>query len=1085
MTPDFALSLSFDGIRLLHRTAEGWVPVGEVPLDSRDLGGDLAALRRAGLAAAGAWRGTKLLLPAEQVKVLSLEGALEEDEVLAALDGTTPYALSDLVVDHRRAGGRTHVAAVARETLAEAEAFAAEHGFRPVSFAAPLPRTDFPGEAFFGRAEGAAAYIGAEPIDREEGAAPAAEAAEPSGPVELPVAADHLEPPPLDPAPPEEIVATEALAAEEAPPEAPAATEAPEGEAPRAAPDSTAPAPAAGAPEAEPAPPRAPLPPPARPEAILATRAKPLRGQTREPGPVQAPRGARTEPPVVPPRTMPPGAAPAVPPSAPAAGWALSAPAGARPDPRVPSRSPIAERQVPTAAAPVAPAPSGDLPSEEAPGDGTPAIRRIPFGAPPSAMAAPPRPEPATEAERLSIFGTRRRAPAPAAKVGGKPRFLGLVLTLILIALLAAVAAFTDVTPQSVAQLFRPAAPAPAPVIEAPEVGEAPTAQAAAAPPVTVVAPPLPEPEASPEVQVALAPAPEAPVPEAATPAVPAPEEATAAAQAPAPLDPEDAQAAAAAVAAAMAALPDAAEPAEPAPEPQVAAGPAVEAPADPERVYAVTGVWLTAPRLPRLPDAPEASADAPAVVAVAESVAEPPAAAPVELAALAADPGLARPPDPAPPAAAPAEDTEESGAPLLASPEGTAGPSDVLASAVPPAVVPQTSPEDAAPDATAAPAWVNAMAEPPAAEPPQRPEPPAEVLAALAASAAPAPDAGPAVAAAALDAGPALAAPAGSADPGALPAADAAPGAVAWLNAMPEPPAATPPLRPEIPAELLATLLPPEPEAGPGLPVGALAFAAPASSAASGGLAAPGGVDLAALRPEPRPEESPAAEPEVRVLSGFDGPRPGPRPAGLTPDTLPAPPDVTDALAEALAATAPQEPPGVQSALAAIVEGAPDPLAGATRLAVAAARVPEGRPRNFGRVVEEQLDRIARAQGGAARSPGAVGTEGLESDEVAEASVSEAEEASDAAAVPSGPTSTTVAAAATFEDAMRLRDINLIGVYGQPGERRALVRMGNGRYLRVGVGDDLDGGRVTAIGDNALNYVRRGRTEVLVIPGG
>jgi hypothetical protein len=67
----------------------------------------------------------------------------------------------------------------------------------------------------------------------------------------------------------------------------------------------------------------------------------------------------------------------------------------------------------------------------------------------------------------------------------------------------------------------------------------------------------------------------------------------------------------------------------------------------------------------------------------------------------------------------------------------------------------------------------------------------------------------------------------------------------------------------------------------------------------------------------------------------------------------------------------------------------------------------------------------------------------------------------------------------------MALREINLVGVYGQPGARRALVRMGNGRYLRVGIGDELDGGQVTAIGDNALNYVRRGRTEVLVIPGG
>src|SRR5688572_30096911 len=122
MTPDFALSLSFDGIRLLHRTAVGWIALREVPVDSRDIAGDLAALRDVGLAAAPDWRGTTLLLPAEQVKVLALEGERGEAEVRAALEGATPYGLEDLVVDHRHADGRTHVAAVARETLDEAEA---------------------------------------------------------------------------------------------------------------------------------------------------------------------------------------------------------------------------------------------------------------------------------------------------------------------------------------------------------------------------------------------------------------------------------------------------------------------------------------------------------------------------------------------------------------------------------------------------------------------------------------------------------------------------------------------------------------------------------------------------------------------------------------------------------------------------------------------------------------------------------------------------------------------------------------------------------------------------------------------------
>ena len=44
MEPNFALTLSFDGIALLHRGAGGiWDEVGAVPLDTEDLAGELAA----------------------------------------------------------------------------------------------------------------------------------------------------------------------------------------------------------------------------------------------------------------------------------------------------------------------------------------------------------------------------------------------------------------------------------------------------------------------------------------------------------------------------------------------------------------------------------------------------------------------------------------------------------------------------------------------------------------------------------------------------------------------------------------------------------------------------------------------------------------------------------------------------------------------------------------------------------------------------------------------------------------------------------------------------------------------------------
>ncbi|HEY0274747.1 MAG TPA: hypothetical protein VGC31_01560 [Paenirhodobacter sp.] len=68
-------------------------------------------------------------------------------------------------------------------------------------------------------------------------------------------------------------------------------------------------------------------------------------------------------------------------------------------------------------------------------------------------------------------------------------------------------------------------------------------------------------------------------------------------------------------------------------------------------------------------------------------------------------------------------------------------------------------------------------------------------------------------------------------------------------------------------------------------------------------------------------------------------------------------------------------------------------------------------------------------------------------------------------------PTSASVAKQATQKDALALRDMNLIGLYGSASNRRALVRMPNGRMIKVAVGDILDGGRVTVIGDGQLTY--------------
>jgi len=82
-------------------------------------------------------------------------------------------------------------------------------------------------------------------------------------------------------------------------------------------------------------------------------------------------------------------------------------------------------------------------------------------------------------------------------------------------------------------------------------------------------------------------------------------------------------------------------------------------------------------------------------------------------------------------------------------------------------------------------------------------------------------------------------------------------------------------------------------------------------------------------------------------------------------------------------------------------------------------------------------------------------------------------------------PTTSSVARQATLNNAINLRRINLIGVYGSPANRRALVRLPSGRYKKVKVGDSMDGGRVLAISDSELRYQKGGRTVTRRIPAG
>ena len=170
MITNFALSLSFDGIRLLQRVADGWHLVSETTFDVPDLPAALAGMRKDALALDPSGLRTKILIPPEQIKYVTLDTAQSSlDDVMGALEGATPYDTKDLVVDFDRNGGRTFIAAVARETLQEAEQFAADHDFAPVCFAAIPEDMTFAGEVFFGPSN-MAKTVTPDPVVRDDAA---------------------------------------------------------------------------------------------------------------------------------------------------------------------------------------------------------------------------------------------------------------------------------------------------------------------------------------------------------------------------------------------------------------------------------------------------------------------------------------------------------------------------------------------------------------------------------------------------------------------------------------------------------------------------------------------------------------------------------------------------------------------------------------------------------------------------------------------------------------------------------------------------------------------------------------------------
>lgn len=1043
MKPSFALTLSNDRVGLLHRTPKGWMPVGDTPFGGPDFEAALDYLRSSALGLSPKGITTKLVIPNSEILYLEIEApgpdaTTRRRQIRKALAGKTPYDPEELVFDWWGKGPVVQVAVVWKGTLEEAEGFADQQRFNPVSFVATPEPGQFKGEPYFGVTKVSATILSAgEKVERDQDPIallarelPRAETAVAGAAPEAVVVAEAAAiPAEVEPAP---VTEPEAPAAEaEAPPVEvaprpvpPIPEFRPRPTAPAATPvvaEPVPPAPVVAAPVAPeavtvPVPPVAePLPEPVTEASKPATDEAPMALDVTDDGidgPVDdippmpaglgaARRGPVTAAPAVEPGAIPAGLGgarrPATPPVAAAPVTGRSLPRDEDDLPPPPSAAALAafssRRQPEAAARPVTPPARGIL--SDGPNSFRPPVDR-PAAAKPvgKAVEAAPAPRPVPRAEERAlkgintpvtaptIPGTRKSRrvesmptadgappPAPARPsraapgalgskplpVRGKPRYLGLILTAILLVLLALVAALSSyyVARNETAEPGPVVAESTAPAAAEPSAEEiaAMNAAEAEADGVALDETAAPEPAAevtavaAPEAAVELA-LPDADASAEATPAAPAPEASEAVAAetlAPAPVAPEA----------------EIAEVAGPAPETPI--GTAAEAaPAlaeDPQ-----DEIYLAAMDAP--PDAPD------------------PAALPAPVAAKDAAPGFQMPP----PAFGTVYQFDAQGM-VVPTEEGILTPDGAFVIAGKPERLPPGRP-----------ATVTAEAERLAAE---------------------------------VAAQQAAAQQAAGAEPGAT-----APGAIAAGTAVTDA-AIPPPLQTFEADPSLSGFRPQDRPAD---------LATPAAAAGDDASLAPAADSrFASLRPRARASSPLAPAPEAETAAAASlvdtggtalavavSMRPEPRPRDLSRA-------VEAAVAAAVRQPEPQAEPEPEPAPAPVQVAAAQPPAKAAKPAKAQPADPEHEEEPE---VDNSRDRSPRLSG-------------------------------------------TVAKQATFVNALNMSKTALIGVYGTPSKRYALIRTSNGRYKKVKVGDSVDGGKVAAISQSEVTYQKGGRSYTLTLPQG
>ncbi|MDA8891379.1 hypothetical protein N9I81_00870 [Planktomarina temperata] len=138
MTSTFILHLSNDSIDLERADAWGhWHRLGSVSMDSENLTKALSHLRQTAVPGAADALEVLVALPSDQIKLLDLDHSDTSSAALQhALAGQTPYEFHELYVDRLPTPQGQSIAAIAQETLDEADSFTKAFGFKAVGYVA-------------------------------------------------------------------------------------------------------------------------------------------------------------------------------------------------------------------------------------------------------------------------------------------------------------------------------------------------------------------------------------------------------------------------------------------------------------------------------------------------------------------------------------------------------------------------------------------------------------------------------------------------------------------------------------------------------------------------------------------------------------------------------------------------------------------------------------------------------------------------------------------------------------------------------------------------------------------------------------